>query len=246
MIADVDEGLRALVRREVTDGADIELAFDAPTRDWGARRNTPTLDFYLYDIREDLRARSYGSVDVKGADGFTVGRHRPPRFFKLSYLVTAWTQRPEDEHRLLSAVLIGLLRHPAIPEELLSGQIAGDGGPVQLSVAIPPPDERSISDVWSALGGELKPSLNVVCLVPVDVAGLAATAKPVLEQPRFLFESDDGTTAGGGIRRHRGRPASAEDALAAEDHTIDERVAVGKDGSGRSFRFQTMPGADDR
>jgi hypothetical protein len=26
---------------------------------------------------------------------------------KLSYLVTAWTQRPEDEHRLLSDLLPG-------------------------------------------------------------------------------------------------------------------------------------------
>ena len=37
-----------------------------------------------------------------------VGRHLPPRHFKLSYLVTAWTQRPEDEHRLLSALLLVL------------------------------------------------------------------------------------------------------------------------------------------
>ena len=32
-----------------------------------------------------------------------------PRWFKLSYLVTAWTQRPEDEHRLLSALLGALI-----------------------------------------------------------------------------------------------------------------------------------------
>src|SRR4029453_15388366 len=29
----------------------------------------------------------------------------PPRHFKLSYLVTAWTQRPEEEHRPLSGLL---------------------------------------------------------------------------------------------------------------------------------------------
>ena len=37
-----------------------------------------------------------------------------------------------------------------------------------MTVALPPPEDRSFADVWSALGGELKPSLDVVVSAPVD------------------------------------------------------------------------------
>ncbi|MEV7547917.1 Pvc16 family protein, partial [Streptomyces sp. NPDC089915] len=30
----------------------IEVSFEAPTRDWAARRNAPAVNAYLYDIRE--------------------------------------------------------------------------------------------------------------------------------------------------------------------------------------------------
>src|SRR6266545_6849666 len=95
MIEDVDEALRTLVRREAVPGGDIDVAFDAPTKDWSSRRNTPTVDLYLYDIREDMPRRDVGRVDLPNAEGRTVAHRLPPRFFKLSYLLTAWTQRPE-------------------------------------------------------------------------------------------------------------------------------------------------------
>ena len=69
----------------------------------------PTIDVYLYDIREDLRRRERGLLNEYDEDQTRIiARHLPPRHFKLSYLVTAWTQRPEDEHRLLSALLLAL------------------------------------------------------------------------------------------------------------------------------------------
>ena len=52
-----------------------------------------------------------------------VARHLPPRYFKLSYLLTAWTQRPEDEHRLLAALLPCFLRNEALPGDLLRGRL---------------------------------------------------------------------------------------------------------------------------
>ena len=52
---------------------------------------------------------------VRSDEGYVTGHARRPRRFKLSYLVTAWTQRPEDEHRLLAACLAALIRHDALP-----------------------------------------------------------------------------------------------------------------------------------
>jgi hypothetical protein len=177
MIHEVDEALRTLLRAEALPGSDIEVAFDAPNRDWAARRNAPTINLYLYDLREDLRRRQRGLINEYDPRGRVVARHRPPRYFKLSYLLTAWTQRAEDEHRLLSSVLLALLRHDNVPPALLSGQLATLGLPVPLSVALPPPEDRSFADVWSALGGELKPSLDIVVSTPV-LAGMPAPAAP--------------------------------------------------------------------
>ena len=77
MIQDVDESLRVLVRRDALNGGDVDIAFDAPTRDWSARRNTPTLDLYLYDIREDLVRREVMWDEVRDERGRVTVR-RPP------------------------------------------------------------------------------------------------------------------------------------------------------------------------
>ncbi|MGW3245197.1 Pvc16 family protein [Streptomyces sp. NPDC001070] len=61
-------------------------------------------------------------MDSAAGEHFTP-RRRPPRWFRLPYLITAWTARTEDEHRLLSAVLSGLLPHEALPPEYLEGAV---------------------------------------------------------------------------------------------------------------------------
>jgi hypothetical protein len=140
MIHDVDESLRALLRRDALNGSGVEVAFDAPTKDWVARRNAPVVNLYLYDIREDLSRRDTAWIDVRGEDGRVKERRLPPRRFRLSYLATAWTQRPEDEHRLLSSLLAGFLQHEYFPAELLQGSLEGEETPVLLTVALPPED----------------------------------------------------------------------------------------------------------
>lgn len=184
MIHEVDSALRSLVEREV-GSRDAEIVFDAPTRDWAGRRNAPTIDIYLYDIREDLRRRERGLINEYDTDVRVVARHLPPRYFKLSYLVTAWTQRPEDEHRLLSSLLDCFLRFDALPSDLLSGPLTEMGLPVPMTIALPPPEDRAFADVWSALGGELKPSLDIVISAPVDTGqrypvGPLVTAPPTV------------------------------------------------------------------
>lgn len=185
MIHDVDESLRALVKRDALNGSGVDVAFDAPTKDWVARRNAPVVNLYLYDIREDLTRRDTAWVEVRGDDGRVKERRLPPRRYRLSYLVTAWTNRPEDEHRLLASMLAGFVRHEYFPPELLQGVLEGEETPVLITVALPPADERKIADTWSALGGELKPSLDLVVTAPLSIARAIEAGPPVLEAPRL-------------------------------------------------------------
>ncbi|MGH3622104.1 MAG: DUF4255 domain-containing protein [Sciscionella sp.] len=192
VISEVDAGLAALLRRDVLDAVDIDVVFDAPTRDWASGRSAPTVNAFLYDIREDTRRRQHGEITARNGNGECV-RRRPPRVFTLSYLVTVWTQRPADEHRLLGAVLSCLLRYEALPEDLLADEVTSLGLPVTMSVALPPGDDRSFADVWTALGGQLKPSLDLVICAPVAV-GLPAPLMPLVSEPLRVSLHDTGGT----------------------------------------------------
>src|SRR2546428_6904099 len=212
MIQDVDESLRALVKRDALNGSKADVAFDAPTKEWSSRRNTPTVDLYLYDIREDLEQREVMWESVRDDSGFITERRPPARRFKLSYLVTAWTQRPEDEHRLLSSLLSCFLRNQTMPVELIAGSLVGARLPITLSIALPPPQDRSISDVWSAMGGELKASLDLVVNAPFEIKVAVPAGPPVLEEPRFTYARPDGETEDSTVsaaRSGKGRRAAA-------------------------------------
>lgn len=210
MIHEIDETLRAIVKDEVIRGTDIEVLFEAPTKDWASRRNTPTIDIYLYDIREDLKRRQYGLVDVFDDNGHKAGTRQIPRIYKMSYLITAWTQRPEDEHRLLSAMLGCFLRNDAIPAERLTPALQDNGWPLATTIALPPPEDRGLSDVWSALGGELKPSLDLVVYAAFELERFEAAAKLVTEEAKFSFQKGADTAEPGPRRAGRRRGADGE------------------------------------
>ncbi|MFV2063348.1 MAG: DUF4255 domain-containing protein [Chloroflexota bacterium] len=203
MIHDIDESLRALVKQEALHDNGVEVAFDAPTREWVSRRNAPSVDLYLYDIREDLSRRETMWEELRDETGRVTERRLRPRWFRLSYLVTAWTQRPEDEHRLLSAMLSCFIRHETMPPQLLAGTLDGIDLPIVLTAALPPTQDRSIADVWSAMGGELKPSIDLVVTAPMDVERGLAAGPPVLEEPVLSVVQSEPAPKGRARKRKR-------------------------------------------
>ena len=246
----MDESLRALVRREAINGSGVEIAFDAPTREWVARRNAPVVDLYLYDIREDTTRRQTSWEDVRDDQGRVTRRRLPPRRYRLSYLVTAWTSRPEDEHRLLSALLACFVSHEYMPAELLAGSLSGEETPVLITVALPPTEDRSIADTWSAMGGELKPSLDLVVTAPLNIDRSLAAGPPVLEEPRLRVvaaESQPRVEAGGkrkrperadqGTKRVPAAVATPDAPAGAADETV---IAGAAEQSGRHVRIRSL------
>jgi hypothetical protein len=246
MIHDVDESLRTLVKRDALEGSRVDLAFDAPTREWAARQNSPIVSLYLYDVREDVSRREVAWETQRGPDRVPTQHAQPPRRYRLSYLITAWTQRPEDEHRLLSAMLACFLRHPVLPADVLSGDLTGMPLPVLTTIALPPPQDRSIADVWSALGGELKPSLDLVVTAPLDASVRIPAAPPVLEPPRIRVVRPDGSIdevtgapAGGAAAR---RPLSPADEADQEEIVEPGAVGVGRAGAAPRPTSGSKPG----
>jgi hypothetical protein len=201
MIHEVDESLRALIARDVVQGSGVEVAFDSPTKDWAARRNHPTLNLYLYQIQEDTKRRDVAYAQVRDSSGRVTERRSPPRQFALSYLVTAWTQRPEDEHRLLSSVLSCFLRFAVLPTDILVGTLVDET--LSVTIALPPPTDRHLTELWSALGGELKPALDLVVTAPMAAGGSWPAGPPVQEQPRVRVVGRPGPSEDTGTRARR-------------------------------------------
>ncbi|MDH6108485.1 hypothetical protein P3T36_003871 [Kitasatospora sp. MAP12-15] len=203
MIHEVDEALRLLLLESGLQERGVELVFDSPTREWAARRNAPTVSVFLYAIREDAARRLSGAAEEHDADGLVVAWRSAPRWFELAYLVTAWTNRPQDEHRLLSEALRCLTASAVLPERLLTGSLARLGLTVGLDLAGRGEGVPSVSDVWSALGGELKPSIDLRVLAPLP--GERSPAGPPVTEGLVVRATDTTAAAGSPSRRLRYR-----------------------------------------
>ncbi|MEU9760766.1 DUF4255 domain-containing protein [Streptomyces sp. NPDC047985] len=217
MIHEVDEGLRLLLVEAGLQDSGVDLVFDAPTKEWSARRNAPTVSVFLHGIREDATRRRTGTAEEHDDEGMVVGRRTPPRWFELTYLVTAWTNRPQDEHRLLSEVLRCLVRSDVLPARMLTGSLAELGLTVEIEAAGPDTDRQSTADVWSALGGELKAAIDLRVRAPL--AGERTSAGPPVTEGLVVKAAParDGEGAGPGRRlRYDGASDPGEQGFAAE------------------------------
>ncbi len=169
MISELDETLKQLLIKKVPlNPLEVDIGFEAPDREWAVSISKPTVNLYLYDIRENHELRNYEWTMERNNDR-TATRRRAPLRIDLSYLVTIWTNDIGDEHRLLWRVLAILSRHSPLPEELLQGKLKGQEFEIRTTTAQPDGLFKTPADFWSALDNQLKPSINYVVTLPLDL-----------------------------------------------------------------------------
>jgi hypothetical protein len=202
MIQDLDSTLRALLVRELphlfADDAPtpVTVSFETPDDQFPPQNVLlPAVDFFLYDVRENLELRANDWSLQRNSKG-AARRQMPPVRVDCSYLITAWAGEgvpspAYDEHALLSEVMVALLRYRTLPEEILQERLR--------SLRLPPPTAvlqpghlQSVGEFWQALGGKPKAALNYT--VTIAVQPFAAFDVPL------VVESDA-----------KLRPASAEE-----------------------------------
>ena len=196
MLADLDETAQQLLRREFTgrgfDG--IEIAFDAPSREWSAQLSSPTVNLFLYDVRqsEDHKPVDW---DVRTDDEGRTVETRPPMRLAASYAVTAWTREVEDEHRLLSQVLAILYAYDTLPPELLAGGLADPvNQPFPLRTRVAEPRQSGSPEFWSSIGGSYKASLDWSVILSCD-SGAAMERGPEVRVQTLRMRNTDGGRA---------------------------------------------------
>jgi hypothetical protein len=143
----------------------IEIAFDAPSREWSGQLSAPAVSLFLYDMRESDEERPSGWTKQRIGDEFVEGP--PPMVMEVSYAITAWAQAVEDEHRLLSQVLAVLNAYPHLPEDALNGRLRNGSQSLSIKAKIGQA-KGDKADFWTAVGGQYKVSLDYVVRLTVE------------------------------------------------------------------------------
>lgn len=169
MINELDESLRTLlIDKGGFAPAEVDISFDIPTRDWSTPATRPTVNLYLYDIRENTKLReTYWEEESR--DGKDVKLRRLPLRIDLSYMVTCWTGAVEDQHLLLWQVLDTFYRNSPLPEDILQGRLKLLTHPVRTEVAQSDGILKNVSDFWGALENQLRPAVNVLVTLDLDL-----------------------------------------------------------------------------
>jgi len=168
VIDDLDASLRELlVRKCPIDLTAIDIKFEMPTGAWSGAVTKPTVNVFLYDVRENLELRSNERCLTRR--GTTAIEERGPVRVDFSYMVTVWTTDVSDEHQLLGRVLATLVAYPVLPPEVLKGAMAEQPLPVQAAVAQPARTPNAW-DFWGSLDNHVKAGVACVLTASLESA----------------------------------------------------------------------------
>lgn len=169
MLTDFDNTIKqVLVQRVPLDPNEVDVSFDCPKREWSAKVLKPTVNLYLYDVRENMDFKRTGWTVERGLNGAS-GVRRPPVYVDLSYFITAWARNIVDEHHLLWRVMATLMREAEIGSELLQGMLKEVGPPVKTVTAQADGILRNPGEFWSALDNDLKPAVTYTATLVLDL-----------------------------------------------------------------------------
>ncbi|GAA2014149.1 DUF4255 domain-containing protein [Catenulispora yoronensis] len=173
MISEVDKALRDIIALKVPN---TPVRFEAPSKEWAEQiGGAQTINVFLYDLREAVAGTSVGGYRLNQtpngwltADSVGQATHTidPPRWYTLSYMVTAWYQDPGDMHRVLEDLLIALTTKLTL--DIPFSDVLKPLSPVAEVVVAAPPDNRTVSELWSALGNRPLPNVNLAVTLPLD------------------------------------------------------------------------------
>ena len=172
MIADLDRTIEELLTRELPiKNGEIDIKFEQPKREWSARLARPTVNLFLYDVRENNVLRQHQWQKVAMQNGRLTANEsqqkRTPFRVDCHYMLTVWAAEPQDEHRLLSRCLMALFRHPLLPQDTLKGELKGQ--PFKLQAWLASHDKlTNPAEVWGSLDNEIRPSVSYIVTLAID------------------------------------------------------------------------------
>jgi hypothetical protein len=177
MMPAVDRALTSLLRRDVLGDA-VAVSFEPPNRPWTSAVAKPTVNLFLFDVRENVSRREVMLEPVRDETGAVIGRRPPPTRYDLFYILSVWGCPVEVEHQILSATIASLGAYDLIPPDLL-----GDAAtPYGCFLAMAPGMKRGM---MPSFGGEMKIQLDLFVTAPLVLPSVVVAGPPVREHARI-------------------------------------------------------------
>lgn len=195
----LDDSLQRLLTRTLSAdlSEQVDISFATPDEQFQPlSSDKPTINLFLYDIRENLelrsqewvyqsRTRNQGSKSIKPYSN----KIAPPVRVDCSYLITTWSSQTgsqiRDEHHVLGAVMQALLKYRTLPTEFLAESLQDQALPLP-TATLQASQLQSFSEFWQALGGKPKAALNYTVTISVPRSAPVELAHPVEEGGREL------------------------------------------------------------
>ena len=189
-LRDADLSLANWLERVLPSGTGV--TFDAPRPEWERRGSGPAfVSAFLRAVRKDGHdlPRS-GWSETRDRDGRLVGRQPAPRYFRLSYLVTAWvatgdadgetSRRMLEEHELLGLLVDACTNEDTLADDQLAGALAEAGIPCFVRCA-GEETGRSTDALWPGFGIAPHAHLELELVAPVVPPLVTDLAPPARE-----------------------------------------------------------------
>jgi hypothetical protein len=184
MIQDFDKTIeKAIYELGRLSRTEVDVSFEQPNGEWSARINRPTVNVWCFDMVENVKLRHH-SWEFETRGQTAVGRIHPMRF-DLTYLVTAWARKVEDEHNLLWRALSALVQVREIEPERAEGLLKDQPFRIPLLVGHMPERTASLSDLWSVLNNQMRLGFTFVVTLALDPSVVVET--PITSERRMRF-----------------------------------------------------------
>jgi Pvc16 N-terminal domain len=175
MIHTLDRALQQLlIQKGEIDPALVEICFDTPTRERIAAATTPTINLYLYDLRENVELREM-NWDTERVGNQRVRITRRPLRMDLSYMISCWAAEIPDQHKLLWRVVETLSRFSPLPDEFHQDSLKDLQHPVRMQVAQSDGVLKTFTELWSALQVTYQPAIQLVATLDLDLNQVTTT-----------------------------------------------------------------------
>jgi Pvc16 N-terminal domain len=145
---------------------EVDVRFEAPTRQWASSLFRPTISLFLYDVQENLELRHTAfNTWREGNTGFSKAE---PRLYDFRFLVSAFATEIEDEHAIFWRVLHTLLRFSEFPSSVFPEGWEGPTSGIFCRIDQHSEGSSKLTDIWSGLEVHPRPALSWVVTLPVD------------------------------------------------------------------------------
>jgi len=183
VIAETDQALAAVLKTRVIGTAPINIAFDPPSRPWIQSLKAPTVNLFMFDLRENVHRRESAYENVRDENGKVIARRPPMQRWDLHYTITVFAPNVIVEHKVLAAIVRLFAGMEVLPLDVLPPALAEPGYPILLSAGV-----GVKRGMFLNYAGDLKGGLELAVTVPMPPPPAPQPAPAVQQQPQIQVE----------------------------------------------------------